>query len=111
MSSRGPRREHQVANVLRREGWVVYRSSGSHGNADLVAMRAGFPPMLVQVKSSVRPFEHFRPAERLALAHEAIAAGAVAHLCHWPANGQPRWYGRHEWPRADATTTAVEMVA
>jgi len=95
----GTKREHQVADVLRSEGWIVYRSAGSHGCADLVAMRVGFPPMLVQVKGNAGgPWEHFRPVERRELEAEAIMAGATAHLVHWPPRHIPRWYGRLEWP-------------
>lgn len=95
---RGSRREHKVAELLRAEGWVVYRSAGSHGNADLVALRVGERPLLVQVKSSVRPYEHFRPAERRELMVEAIMAGAEPKLVWWPPNGMPHFLGRHEWP-------------
>lgn len=98
MSQRGSNRERAVAEQLRADGWIVYRSAGSHGNADLVAMKVGFPPLLVQVKSSVRPFEHFRPSERIALEHEAIMAGAVCWLVHWPSYGEPTWISRFDWP-------------
>lgn len=107
---RGSARERQVADYMRAEfGMVVYRSAGSHGNADLIGLKVGLAPWLVQVKTCAGgPFDHFRPAERLALEHEALAAGAVPYLCHWPAHGAMTWYGRFQWPRTDAIVAAVD---
>lgn len=91
--SRGSARERQVMMLLRNDGWVVLRAAGSFGNADLVALRAGSDPMLVQVKASARsPFEHFRPEERYALYSEAKRAGARAMLAWWPTRSPLRWY-------------------
>jgi Holliday junction resolvase len=104
--ARGSNRERAVAERLRADGWIVYRSAGSHGNADLVAMKVGFPPLLVQVKSSRRPFEHFRPEERRALEEEALLAGAVPWLVHWPTRGKETWVSRFEWPGNDELRAA-----
>ena len=93
---RGRGRELNVADLLRAEGFVAYRLAWGH--ADVIGLKAGHPPMLVQVKSTRRPWERFGRLARVALAHEAIAAGAVPMLVHWPANGVPRFYGVHEWP-------------
>jgi Holliday junction resolvase len=102
---RGSNKERAVAANLRVDGWIVYRSAGSHGNADLIALKAGMAPRLLQVKSSARPFEHFRPTERLALEIEAANADAHAYLVHWPLgktwtwvlmNG---WYAPRQWPQ------------
>lgn len=116
MSARGAKREHQVADRLREEGWVVYRSAGSHGCADLIAMQVGWPNMLVQVKTDAAgPWDHFRPAEREALAGEALKAGAAAFLCHWPprktwdwvlAHG---WYPRLTWPGENTEQAIPEL--
>jgi Holliday junction resolvase len=99
--SKGIVRERQVMAVLRAEGWVVYRAAGSHGHADLVALRAGDPPRLVQVKGTAGgPWEHFGPAERAALIAEAVQAGAVAMLCWWPPRRPVQWIGGDLWPRS-----------
>jgi len=100
---RGAKREHAVAEIMRADGWVVYRSAGSHGNADLIAMRVGCKVRLVQVKSSVRPFEHFRPAERRELLAEAIMCYADAVLCWWPSGGTPRFIWPEDWPPLGAS--------
>lgn len=100
--TKGAARERQVAGLLTAHGWVVYRAAGSHGNADLVALRCDGPPMLVQVKaSSAGPFEHFRPTERQALYAEAKRAGAVAVLAHWAPRKPLRWYVGPKWEPGD----------
>lgn len=102
--TRGSARERQVMMLLRNDGWVVLRAAGSFGNADLVALRAGSTPMLVQVKASARsPVEHFGPAERQALHTEAQRAGARAILAWWPSRSPLRWY---EGPAYDAEIVA-----
>lgn len=93
--------------LLRADGWVVYRSAGSHGPADLVAMRAG-AIMLVQVKSCARSaFDHFPPHERAALLLEAGAAGARPILCWWPPRVRvPSWIEETAWPRPRVAAAA-----
>jgi Holliday junction resolvase len=113
---RGSNRERAVANHLRSDGWIVYRSAGSHGNADLIALKTGYRPRLIQVKSSRRPFEHFRPIERLALQAEAIDADAHAYLVHWPLNKtwtwvlMNGWYAHPEWPRPPSNGTVFDLL-
>src|SRR3954470_15559717 len=46
---RGSNKERAVAANLRVDGWIVYRSAGSHGNADLIALKHGYAPRLLQV--------------------------------------------------------------
>lgn len=97
--SRGIRRERQVRDKLASEDWVVFRPGGSLGCADLVALRDGSRPRLVQVKASAQgPYEHFRPAERLRLAATARMCGADALLAWWPPRGVLRWIPTQEWP-------------
>lgn len=98
MRGRGRSRELAVRDWLRAQGWVTRRLAD--GPADLVALRCGLRPLLVQVKSTAGgPWEHFRPEDRIALEHEAIAAGADATLAYWPPRGRLRWYASTEWPR------------
>jgi len=39
--SRGANFERRVRKYLENEGWVVFRSAGSHSPADLIALKAG----------------------------------------------------------------------
>ena len=95
---RGTSRERQVIALLRDAGWVCYRAAGSHGNADIVAMRNG-AVLLIQVKSSAQgPFEHFGPVARAELLEEALRAGGQAILCHWPSGGDRRFIHSDLWP-------------
>jgi Holliday junction resolvase len=102
---RGRERELRVADALREQGRVAYRLAW--GCADVIGLRAGHRPLLVQVKSTTRAFEHFRPPERLALMHEAVAAGADCTLAWWPSGGTLHWIDPVDWP----PVTAAEVVA
>lgn len=95
----GTRRENQVKDLREAEGWVVTRSPGSLGPADLVCLKAGETPLLEQVKATTgSPWQGFGPKERSELSATAKRAGAVALLCHWPPYGKPKWYGEDQWP-------------
>lgn len=101
---RGRARELDVADFYRQHGWVVYRLA--HGCADVVALKAGTLPLLVQVKSTRRPFERFGPADRDALLHEAIMSGGVAVLAHWPLRGRLRLIPSSDWPSSGGELAA-----
>lgn len=47
---RGADFERRVAARLVEQGWVVVRAAGSRGACDLIAMRHGSTPLLVQCK-------------------------------------------------------------
>jgi len=48
--SRGRYFEYRVRDYLTSQGWVVFRSAGSHSPADLIAIRAG-ETILVQCRA------------------------------------------------------------
>lgn len=75
--------ERQTRATLRQHGWVVIRAAGSHGPADLVALRADKKPMLVSCKLD----GYLRPAERLEFLGAAKQAGARAIVASRPKGG------------------------
>lgn len=99
-SRRGSQRERAVRDWLRDRDWLAFRAPASLGCADVVALRAGCRPRLVEVKSTAGgPYEHFGPADRERLRLAAEIAGADALLAWWPPRGALRWIGVDEWPR------------
>lgn len=101
--SRGHDRERAVKALLLEEDWWVCRAAGSLGDADLVALKPGRRPLLVEVKASSMtrgPFADFGPKDRLDLKFAGALAGADVTLCWWPPRGKPRWIPVSEWPEA-----------
>ena len=95
----GARRERQVRDSLVAAGWLVVRATGSLGFADLVALKAGERPLMVEVKANAgSPFKNFPPERRRELVEAAEMAGAVAVLAHWPPRGKLQWIYSSEWP-------------
>lgn len=100
MSARGHQRERAVRDVLCKQDWIAFRAPASLGCADVVALRAGNRPRLVEVKSTAQgPYEHFGPAARVRLSLAAQMAGADALLAWWPPRGGLRFIPESEWPK------------
>lgn len=78
--TRGDYLERQTRAVLDYYGWVIIRAGGSLGPADLVALRLGKKPLLVQCKilSRNRLMPRIDPGERAALCAIAEQGGARA---------------------------------
>lgn len=99
MSQRGIQRERAVRDLLSSDDWVAFRAPASLGVADVIALRDGSRPRLVEVKSTAQgPYEHFGPADRADLSAAAKLAGADAFLAWWPSRGKLRWIAEAEWP-------------
>jgi Holliday junction resolvase len=97
----GHDRERKLAAQLGEDNWFVMRAAGSLGVADLVCLKAGRQPMMLEVKATSRgPFSGFPPADRRELLARAEQAGARAFLVHWPKHGKPTWYAPPEWPKS-----------
>jgi Holliday junction resolvase len=96
----GLARERQLRERLRSQGWWVIRAAGSLGDADLVALKDGQRPRLIELKANAEggPFKNFGPTDRAELLEAAQCAGADALLCWWPARKDPRWIGSSDWP-------------
>lgn len=79
----GDRFERLVKADLERHGWFVGRSAGSHGIADLIAIKISHTPLLVSCKLGGK----ISVAERTELADTAIRHGANAVLVSKPSRG------------------------
>jgi hypothetical protein len=96
---RGIGRDRLVRELLASEDWFAVCARGSHGAADVLAIRVGSRPRVVQVKSTAQgPYERFGPAERAELSFAAKLGGADALLAWWPPRGRLRWIPEDEWP-------------
>lgn len=93
---RGRQRELDVVKHYRSLGFVSYRLA--FGVADVIVLKAGHITRLAQVKSTRKPYDHFPPADRDALVHEAIVAGCAPLLVWWPKGGQLVEIPALEWP-------------
>jgi len=49
--SKGTRYEYEIKHYLESKGWFVIRAAGSHGKADLAAIKKGESPLLIQCKN------------------------------------------------------------
>ncbi len=98
--SRGIQRERDVRRWYADRDWLAFRAPASLGVADVIALKAGARPQLVEVKSTAAgPYEHFRPADRSDLRTAARIAGADAVLAWWPSRGKLRFIPASEWPK------------
>lgn len=101
MSRLGHERERQLVALLRDEDWIAFRAPGSLGVADVVALKAGCQPRLIESKATTAgPYAGFPPADRHKLAETAKLAGAIPELCWWPKRAKPRFVVASEWPNA-----------
>lgn len=98
--SRGIQRERAVRDKLAKDDWLAFRAPASLGCADVIALRDGSRPRLIEVKSTAQgPYEHFGPAARVRLSLAGRLAGADCFLAWWPSRGVLRWIPEAEWPR------------
>lgn len=97
--SRGIERERAVRRYLADRDWLAFRAPASLGCADVIALKAGSRPLLVEVKSTAAgPYHGFGPADRKRLSEAAKVAGADARLAWWPSRGKLVWIAEAEWP-------------
>ena len=74
----GYRFELRVKADMESRGWWVIRAAGSHGPADLVGLKAGEPPLLLQCKAN--SVSHKREGIALAALAESMGAEALLAL-------------------------------
>jgi hypothetical protein len=96
--NRGRTRELDVIAYYEARECVAYRLAT--GPADVIVLAHGYPPVLVQVKSTTGgPYERFGPVARRALLRDAIALGGEAVLAWWPPGATLRLITSDTWPR------------
>lgn len=83
---RGTEREKRTADRLRADGYYVVESRGSHGVADLAAIKPG-QVLLIQVKSGDARLEDGWWND---LHRAARSCGALAIVADWPKRGRLR---------------------
>jgi Holliday junction resolvase len=92
---RGDYFERQVRDALHAEGpWIVVRSAGSFGIADLVALTAGRKPWLISCKLN----GYIGPKERAELLHAQWVAEALALVAMRPKPGWVEFRTVHQTP-------------
>jgi Holliday junction resolvase len=91
--------ERRLRTILSEDGWVTIRAS--KGACDLVALKPG-DVRLIQVKHTLRPYDHFGPQDRQVLKAMADSAGATAWLIWWAPgrNKGWKWIPVSEWPKS-----------
>jgi len=85
---RGAIFERQIADRLSEDGYFVIRAAGSHGHADLIALKSG-QVLLVQCK--LAGAGAVPPAEWNGLWEVAERVGAVALIVSRPKRGAKAW--------------------
>lgn len=99
-SRKGNGAELKTAKLLQESGWLVASRRHIGGAADLLAIRPGDKPRLIEVKACKTLYSgNFRREDRAALIAEAERYGAVAECCWWPPRArEPKWLGVGDWP-------------
>ena len=100
----GRQRELRYAEHLEQNVGGLARRFES-GSFDIVWLRPGERPLLIQCKSTTTPWKTFGPVERAAAVEQAGLAGADAALLWWPAYRSVRdaqLIPAVEWPEVKA---------
>lgn len=96
---KGNAKENRTAALLDEQGWTVASRRHLAGPGDLLAVRAGEMPRLIEVKATRSAYEHFRQADRDEMREFAAERGLRAELAWWrPRSREPRIIGVDEWP-------------
>lgn len=97
---KGNGRELRTASILESEGWTVGSRRHVAGPGDLLAVKDGERPRLIEVKATAGgPYEHFGPRDRNGMRAYAAERGLVAELAWWaPRAATHRIFDEAEWP-------------
>ncbi len=78
--TRGRKFEYRIRDLLQKNGWIVFRSAGSHTSADLIGVKPGPKVILVQTKATEELY--LSPSEKADLASYKTELGAVPLVIH-----------------------------
>jgi hypothetical protein len=98
---KGNAKELRTAELLAADGWLVGSRRHIGGAGDLLAVKRGERPRLIEVKATAEvPWRStFGPLKRAELRDCAAAHGAVAEIAWWrPRARQPEWLDEAVWP-------------
>lgn len=97
---KGHDKERKTKTLLEADGWLVVRAPASLGPCDLIALKAGERPRLLECKCNAgSPYMNFRATDRARLREVAKRAGAVAELVFWaPRARTPQFIDEALWP-------------
>jgi len=99
----GVRLEYRAMELLRRRGWYVVRSAGSHGRADLIALSpTDGHAVLIQCKTGSLHHEEWQRLRETAIRYHAtpiIAAwNETRRKVVWLVITGDHTPGSHDWP-------------
>lgn len=101
-AARGNRRDVKVTDYLEGGGFTVGSRRHIPGPGDLLAVKyvalGEHEVLLLEVKSTTRPYHTFGPEDRRALSQLARSLGARAVLAWWPPRGVLGLIYEEAWP-------------
>lgn len=98
---KGNQKELRTAELLAADGWLVASRRHVGGAGDLLAIKDGERPRLIEVKATAQvPWRStFGPLKRAELRDCAVAHGAVAEIAWWrPRSRAPEFIDEASWP-------------
>lgn len=93
----GAKKERDSVRFKRAQGWVAIHNT--HGPFDVLAVKSGHRPQLIEVKYGPTPFSSYPPHERALTIAAALQAGGDAVLHFWKHRAsEPIEIHSSEWP-------------
>lgn len=98
-SHKGNGFERQVAKQLEQDGWTVGSRRHIGGCGDLLAVKPGERPRLIECKRGAgSPYENFRTVDRNDMRDYAAERGLVAELAWRKDRGRVEFIDEASWP-------------
>jgi Holliday junction resolvase-like predicted endonuclease len=101
---RGNAGELRVQAALESTGHLVAQRRHVGGSGDLLAVHRYFIPLLVEVKTTQGPFDHFGPEDRQAMLEDAKDYWLEPLLAWTPSPSVLAFVPKSDWPRSRPRT-------